>query len=1251
MYRLSDGHLVLSASDLTNHLGCAHLTQVKLAVARGERALGRRSPSAHASLVRERGVAHELAQLERLAADCGGVLDCTRESERDAAGARQWPPRRTWLEAGHEETVAAMRSGAPLLFQATLFNGRWQGIADFVRRVDLADALSDHERALIAQSTLGGYVYEVLDSKLAKEAKPYVVHQLSLYADIIGAIQGVRWPFAHVVVGNGEVLPVPLDAYAALHRRVVRRYEAVTNAPALATSFPEPTPHCGICDLAMQCTQERRRVDHLSLVARAGRNQRTRLVAAGVETLTALASMPDEVVVDGLSPPQLDRLRHQAALQRTTRDTGERTRRHLPVERAAGYAALPKPDPADLFFDFEGDPYVGTDGIEYLWGWSSVAEGVALPGTQDSYACILAHEPEQERLALEAFVDVVVARRREHPGMHVYHYSAVERSTLLTLAMRYSTREAAVDQLVRDGVFVDLYAIVLRALQVGEESYSLKRLEAHHGFTRHERSVRDGGGSIVAYEAWRAGVIENDTGALRAMTQPERDALLESIRAYNEEDCRSTAALRDWMWETLRPEAAAELGVDFDELRRPERAADRAEPPYVAELAQRRARLHHGLPATSTDDDGEQAARRLLGELLLYHRREEKPQWWEQFRLAGLAPEELTDERTALGGLTLLEGPLPATSQSDEYRMAFPPQEFKRPKDRDLRTLADPSQFGAQSGVRVTVQSIDDDARELVVRRAKKHANAPLPRALMPTGLPNAVDLRGALAALADAMLADDASQFPAAQAILRRSAPRLLGDTTLGETTDELCAATLALDRSVLPVQGPPGTGKTYNAARMIVAALAAGRRVGITAQSHAAIRNVLRAVEQFAQDSGASPFSGFYKGEPGEFVSTTGWIDVVNDNAPAEPAGKTGGSDAQRSGGAPLPQLVAGTAWLFSRPSQRELFDVLFVDEAGQFALANALAVATAATSVVLLGDPQQLSQVTQGMHPVGAGASVLEHLLGGHATVPADRGVLLSTTWRMHPHVTEWVSATSYDGRLAAAPDCGARRVDVVTPRSAAGDECGAKEPPGPSLVGAGLRVIEVMHDGRSQSSEEEATAIADACNRLLDGGTVTEPQRATAPELLAVARDVDADTPPSPTEVLRRPGALITRPLRPRDLMVVAPYNLAVQLIAQHVPDGVRVGTVDTFQGQEASVVFYALTCSSADDVPRGLDFLFDANRLNVAISRAQALAVLVHCPRLLDADCKTLPTMRRVSVMCGLVEVAQTAGVVPVAASS
>jgi uncharacterized protein len=385
------------------------------------------------------------------------------------------------------------------------------------------------------------------------------------------------------------------------------------------------------------------------------------------------------------------------------------------------------------------------------------------------------------------------------------------------------------------------------------------------------------------------------------------------------------------------------------------------------------------------------------------------------------------------------------------------------------------------------------------------------------------------------------------------------------------------SLSGEVLAVQGPPGSGKTYTGAALIRALLDDGLRVGVTALSHKVINNLLTAVDRPAlqkweeqDDDGRS-----------SQVTIVGANDVV--------AGALSGGTAN---------LVGGTAWLWAREDMQDLVDVLVIDEAGQFSLANAVAVSSAARSMVLLGDPQQLTQPTQAVHPDGAGISALDHLLDGHDTIPADRGVFLDKTYRMHPAITSFVSQTSYDGRLGSVEGLGLQRVEA-----------------GGVLSGSGLRWLPVTHEGNTSASDEEATVVA----ALVDD----------------VCRGTWVD------------GSGAEHRLTLNDVLVVAPYNRHVARLVDRLPAGARVGTVDKFQGQQAPVVIYSTASSSALDAPRGVDFLYDLHRLNVAVSRARALTVIVASPQLLDAEVHTPEQLRAVNALCHYVEeAAQPAGAVP-----
>jgi uncharacterized protein len=363
------------------------------------------------------------------------------------------------------------------------------------------------------------------------------------------------------------------------------------------------------------------------------------------------------------------------------------------------------------------------------------------------------------------------------------------------------------------------------------------------------------------------------------------------------------------------------------------------------------------------------------------------------------------------------------------------------------------------------------------------------------------------------------------------------------------------------------------------------ARRRVGITSLSHKAIANLLTGIEREAARQGFS-FRGAKKataGDPDSFYR-------ARDNARgSEPQSELGILDVTRAEEILAVrdelQLVAGTAWLFAREDFAGVCDTLIVDEAGQVALADVVAIGHAARNLVLLGDPNQLPQVSQGAHPDAARVSVLQHLLGEETTVPPERGIFLAETWRLRPEIAAFTSDAYYAGRLDCADVCARRSVDA----------------------GNGLVVRRVEHAGNGQLSWEEARAVAAAIEALLGTPYVDDAGR--------------------------------ERPLGVEDVLVVTPYNAQVRALRQTVPAGVRVGTVDKFQGQEAPVVVVSLASSSGEDAPRGLAFVFNRNRINVATSRAQCRVELVCSPRLLEADCKTVEQMRLANALCRFVELA------------
>ena len=499
----------------------------------------------------------------------------------------------------------------------------------------------------------------------------------------------------------------------------------------------------------------------------------------------------------------------------------------------------------------------------------------------------------------------------------------------------------------------------------------------------------------------------------------------------------------------------------------------------------------------------------------------------------------------------------------DEYE--YPEQEIKFDAGKQAVWLEHPT------GLKVTLLEIDEDRRRVRLSLARKHGPLPDHLSLGKAGPLEAEIIKQALLRVGQSV-ADGDHRYRAVEAYLEKQIPRLSGrapgepivsdpSAPLMQTIDSV----RRLDGSYLFIQGPPGAGKTYTGSHVIAALLQDGKRVAVSSNSHKAINNLLEAVEKVLTEKNMKSVQAGKKSTASdESTYLNGQLIADVDEAPAALH--------------PDWQLMGGTAWLFSDPGADQQFDYLFVDEAGQVSVANLAAIGTCARNIVLLGDQMQLGQPIQGTHPGRSGESSLEYLLDGLATVPPDRGIFLPTTWRMCPDVCRFISDAVYDGRLEPEPK-NANQTLVL----------GAK--PHPALQPTGVVFWPMDHAGCAQKSTEEAQEI----ERIYQS-------------LLKQASWID------------REG--VKRRIIPDDILVVAPYNMQVKLLQRTLPANARVGTVDKFQGQEAAVSIVSMTTSSEEDLPTHLEFLFSKNRLNVAISRARCLSIVVANPRLLDVRCKT-----------------------------
>ncbi len=1181
--QLIDGRPVYAATDLVGFLACTHRLALERAALAGlvERPI-RDDPEIE--LIAKRGLAHERRYLDDLRSSGRTVVAIARDGSGTSAGNE--------LRGAAAETEAAMRAGADVIYQATFFDGRWRGHADFLLRVNAASAL-------------GPWSYEVADTKLARRAKAGAILQVCSYVEQVARVQDHTPEWLHLVLGGSarEQVSYRVAEFMAYYRRVKAEFEATVDSgdpvyPVTAT-YPDPVEHCDVCRWNIHCKQQRRVDDDLSLVAGITAGQRRALKDRSVKRRRELAVLPLPMAprLEGVSGAALERVRDQARIQVEGEDQGRPIWEPLPPERDddgalvpdRGLLVLPQPTPHDLFFDIEGDPFALDDGVEYLFGVLEPAlTDPGRPG-EPRYHEIWSREPdgrvtrEAERLAFEQLVDLLIDRLDAHPAMHVYHYAAYEKTALGRLAQRHATREAEVDRLLRARVLVDLFRVVRQGIRASVESYSIKRLEPLYGLER-EVELRSAGSSIVAFEAWlEGGTTENGEVG---------DEILRTIAGYNRDDVVSNLRLREWL-EARRLDLARQIGPWLPRPGEQPEAAE-ARPPTEREqrVAALVAALTDGVPAERQDRTDPQQASWLLAQLLDWHRREDKSFWWRFYDLSGMTDEELVDQREPLGRVEFVEDLGTINSQGTRrQRFRFPLQDHGLKVGRDVvnpETVPDENAKACGS-----VESLDEIGLTVTLRRTKAQLERGVPKALIPFELFRTDEIRDSLRRTAAWVLAngiDTRGHARSARDLLLRRPPRY-GDgkageplRSSGETALEAAVRLgLALDGGCLAIQGPPGSGKTYTASQMVVALVRAGRRVGVTANSHKVIGHALDEIHEAGRKAGLALRIGQRPAR--EEPCTCPLARELGSNEEAEAALRGGELD-----------VVGGTAWLWSRDELEGTVDVLFVDEAGQFALANAVAVAPAGRSLVLLGDPRQLEQPLQGSHPPGTERSAIGHVLGDDAVMPAELGLFLTDTWRLHPDVCAFTSEVFYLDRLKAEPSLARQALAGVPPAD-----------------GTGIRWLPVEHDGDATESFHEAAVIAGLVHGLLQ----------------AEARWTD------------RFGASYAIGLD--DIVIVAPYNAHVERIARALGEaghpGARVGTVDKFQGQEAPISIYAMGTSSPELAPRGMEFLYSMNRLNVATSRARCAAIVVASPALVRVACQSPRQMQLANALCRLVEMA------------
>ncbi|NEV95050.1 TM0106 family RecB-like putative nuclease [Psychroflexus sp. YR1-1] len=1028
-----------------------------------------------------------------------------------------------------KKTIEAMASGADVIYQARLKEeGKWSGWADFLMKVK-------------RPSNLGDWSYEVWDTKLANETKAGTILQIGLYSECVAQIQGIPPEYMGVIKPEGEE-HYRYDEHAAYIRLVKRNLEdAIANE---YETYPEPVNHCDICRWWKNCNAIRRKDDHLTFVAGMGKSQMKEFRLNDVDTLEKLANLMLPVPFDPTKGVKetYNKLREQARVQNESRHAGNKPiYETLDIEEGKGLNKLPEPSVNDIYLDFEGDRMVEPDGLEYMIGY--VHKG--------KYHALWAKNEKEEKAIFEQFIDFAVALKEEDPTLHIYHYAPYEVTAFKRLMGKYASRENEIDTFLRSNTFVDLYNVVRQSVRASVEKYSIKDLEIFFGYER-KMNLRE----LSSFKSQLELLLQ--TGNIDKLTKETADA----VQLYNQDDCESLVRLQAWL-----EEIRANLIADGVKIIRPEDVDGDASD----NITTHQERIHpimdallEGISPIKAGRTNIEQARFILAHMLDWYRREKKSFWWEFFRLKELPEDELLDERKAISFLQYTGEREPIKrSVLDTY--SFPPQEC------DLRpgnSLED--REGNKPG---SIHEIDTDACILRIKKGPSKKDLPHPLSVVSLESVNSSTKEEAIINLAEWVVANGMDsrdeKYRAARQMLMNISPSLNEPSTnLEDLLERTFDFSSKLDHSYLPVQGPPGSGKSYTGSHIIYRLAKQGKKIGITALSHKVITNLLAKVWEVAQEEGYS--IKMIQKVKSDDDGTAPWT-LAKDETSIQAA--VGNAD-----------VIAGTSFMWSKPPYENSVDYLFVDEAGQLSLIDTLAVSHSCANLVLLGDPQQLKQPQQGVHPDGTEVSALEHVLQGEKTISDEQGVFLAETWRMHSSINAFVSELFYEKRLKSKAHLDQQQII------------------GSKYAGAGLYLEEIEHTGNTNSSTEEVEKVVEIVSQLTKG------------EVRFINEDSEEAT------------------LTTADIKIITPYNAQVQVIKQHLPN-LEVGTVDKFQGQEAPVIIYSVATSSIEEAPRGMDFLFSPNRFNVAVSRARTRFIMVANPAIFEAECKSPHQIKLANAFC------------------
>jgi len=1022
-------------------------------------------------------------------------------------------------EEKFDKTISCMKEGYEIIRGGYLKKDKWIGEFDFL------------EINKNLPSKFGDYSYEVLDTKNTSKPKTDHIIQIGMYTFLLESIQGVLPKIFTIVLKDMKKEIVQLNQVYEFFKINKEKYEHfVLNE--INKSTPQKCDFCLVCPWLDTCEKIWKDKDDLNQIGGMNKNYSKKLREQKIKTASILSKQDEEKKLEGLRSEISRKLIIQAKLQKEYEKTGKPVFRIYEdnLNKIKGFNLLPRKSKCDLFFDIESVPdYVVPGKLEYLFGFYYIEND------KEKFKPIWAHTKKEEKNNVLKFFDFTKKHFEKYPDAKIYHYASYEITALERLTSFHQVNMVEYDHYIILGKFVDLFRVTKQALLVSENSYSIKNLEKFYNFKR-SGDLQKGDISQDYYTEW----MEN-----------KNQKLLDEIEEYNKQDCESTYQLRNWLLK-VKPENTRWFLSSKEEM----------------ELRDNEIKMLEYQKKISNTQIENKSIKEIITSIIGYYNRENKPEWREYFDRKHLTDDELIDDPTCIGNMHIF-GSQVQEKRSLIYTYKYEDQEFKikAGKEATLANNLDP-EIKDRAG---SIISIDHDKKIVTIKRGTSQGRLQDTISIGPPPPFKTDKLEASTYKFIDSVI-EKKNKYSALISILLKQNPKIKGiregDKIIKthDFTSEIPKIISNLDSSYIYIQGPPGTGKTTQASNAIVELLKSNKKIGITANSHKVIHNLLDKIENISSDV---PFRGLKMGR------STDEDTIYNSQHIKTSSNEKDFIDGLNSNNT---LIYAGTKYHFSSNYYDSKLDYLFIDEAGQVSLADIIAIGSVAKNIVLIGDQLQLGQPIKGSHPGESGKSILDFLLEGKDTIPAHRGIFLNKTYRLNSKINEFISNNFYEDRLVT---------DVIT------DKRKISFDKKHIIKREGVHHISMDHKDNIQKSIEEGQVIKKILNEMIG---------------------------------LKYFDGAKDRKLTLEDFLIISPYNAQVNYLMS-VLKNAKVGTIDKFQGQEAAVTIISMTSSDSDILPRNKEFFFNRNRLNVAISRAQCVSIILFNPELLKTSPRSVEQIK------------------------